>query len=138
MSHAYDFSAQVSRAVMNDRNRPCLYHVRGPCMHTKCLDAHYDTMAKMMSHGARKVFEHFSAQERNKMAQDIQGVRWFSGRACIGVVRVYDQYEGVKYYIGVGEGLDEEADIDFIAGWGSTFPNNVGDVLFDVDKSQEI
>jgi len=34
----------IERAVMADRNRPCLYGVRGPCSHPKCLDAHYQTL----------------------------------------------------------------------------------------------
>ena len=33
----------ISRAVMEDRRRPCLFGVAGPCSHPKCLDAHYAT-----------------------------------------------------------------------------------------------
>lgn len=45
-------------------------------------------------------------------------------------------YEGVKYYIGVApSGLDEASDIEFIAGWGSTFPKDIGDNLFEVQEN---
>ena len=64
----------------------------------------------------------------------ILDVRWFAGHACVGVVRVEDEYDGVKYYIGVGEGHVEEADMQHIASWGSTFPNDAGDVLFGVKE----
>lgn len=56
-------------------------------------------------------------------------VRWFNGRACVGVVRVDTGYE-IKYYIGVGKGYDEQDDIMFIASFGSTFPVAAGEVLF--------
>lgn len=60
----------------------------------------------------------------------MSSVRWFNGRNCIGVVRVVDPYDGVQYYIGVGNGYDEQQDIEFIAAWGTRFPNDAGDVLF--------
>lgn len=68
------------------------------------------------------------------MAHEVLDVRWFSGRDCIGVVRVYDQYEGVKYYIGVAVGLDEETAIEHIAAWGSVFSNHIGDNLFEIEE----
>lgn len=61
-------------------------------------------------------------------------VRWFNGRSCVGVVRVNEYTNGSKYYIGVGNGEDEEQDIEFIAAWGSKFPNDAGDVLFGVGQ----
>lgn len=57
-------------------------------------------------------------------------VRWFSGRSCIGVVRVNDPYDGIKYYIGACSGRDEQEDIESIAAWGATFPPDAGEVLF--------
>lgn len=60
-------------------------------------------------------------------------VRWFSGRNCVGVVRIVDPYDGVKYYIGVGQGWDEASDAEYIADWGAKFPVEVGDILFGVD-----
>lgn len=62
----------------------------------------------------------------------ILNVRWFAGRSCVGVVRVEDEYDGIKYFIGVGDGLDEESDKFNIAYWGNSFPNDAGDVLFGV------
>lgn len=62
----------------------------------------------------------------------MNAVRWFNGRGCVGVVRVEDPYDGPKYYIGVGQGFDEQQDIEHIAAWGSRFPNDAGDVLFGI------
>lgn len=59
---------------------------------------------------------------------------WFNK---VGIVRVEDEYDGIKYYIG-SPPLDftrmntEAEDTQWIANWGSTFPKNVGDVLFGV------
>jgi len=41
--HPMDCRA-LERAVMADRQRPCLYGVAGPCVHPKCLEAHYETL----------------------------------------------------------------------------------------------
>lgn len=57
-------------------------------------------------------------------------VRWFHG--C-GIVRVIDEYEGVKYFIKSIRPIGcetEQEDMQDIADWGSTFPNDAGDVLF--------
>ena len=62
----------------------------------------------------------------------ILDVKWFCGRSTVGVVRVQDEYDGIKYYIGTGEGHVEEADMQYIADWGSTFPPIAGDILFGV------
>ena len=64
----------------------------------------------------------------------ILDVRWFCGRATVGVVRVLDPYEGIKYYIGTGWGQDEKTDTTHIAEHGSTFDMAAGDVLFGVDE----
>lgn len=53
-----------------------------------------------------------------------------------GIVRVEDEYEGIKYYIrGIqsNEWSTPENDSQLIADWGSTFPKEVGDILFGVD-----
>ena len=62
-------------------------------------------------------------------------VRWFYGRTQVGIVQVNEPYEGIKYYIASppGEAKGYNEDIQFIAEWGSTFPKDVGDVLFGVD-----
>jgi hypothetical protein len=62
----------------------------------------------------------------------ILDIRWFCGRSTVGVVRIQDEYDGIKYYIGTGEGHYEEADKQNIADWGSTFPTDAGDILFGV------
>lgn len=74
----------------------------------------------------------------------ITGVRWFSGRQCVGIVQVVqdhqkDQYRQTgtadfKYYIGVGRGEDEKADKSYIAEHGSPFDTAAGDVLFKVEQ----
>lgn len=38
-----DYKA-IERAVMDDRDRPCLYGVMRPCFHPNCLSAHFDTL----------------------------------------------------------------------------------------------
>jgi hypothetical protein len=55
------------------------------------------------------------------------GVRWFN---TVGIVQVEDEYDGIQYYIKAVEGLNEVVDIQVIMDWGTTFPNNAGDVLF--------
>lgn len=62
----------------------------------------------------------------------ILDTKWFCGRTNVGIVRVEDEYDGIKYYIASIEGLDEAVDAQFIADWGSTFPNSAGDRLFGV------
>lgn len=64
---------------------------------------------------------------------EILDVMWFCGRSNVGIVRVLDEYEGIKYYIGSPAGVDEETDKNWIASWGSTFPIDAGDVLFGLD-----
>ena len=53
-----------------------------------------------------------------------------------GIVKVLDEYEGIKYYIrGIqaNEWSTPEQDAEMVANWGSTFPREAGDVLFGVD-----
>lgn len=45
----YDCGNKIERAVMADYNRPCLFHVAGPCFHPKCLEAHYETLMRRAS-----------------------------------------------------------------------------------------
>jgi hypothetical protein len=41
----------------------------------------------------------------------------------------------IKYYIrGLMYMVDPDKDAEYIAQWGNTFPNDVGDVLFEVNK----
>lgn len=72
----------------------------------------------------------------------ITGSIWFAGRDCVGVVQVVQEHEKseyrqtgnahFKYYIGVGAGLNEKEDADFIANHGVPFDSRAGDVLFNV------
>ena len=54
-----------------------------------------------------------------------------------GIVRVQTEYDGIRYYIHgmeFNENSTESADAQYIAEWGSTFPNDAGDVLFGITK----
>lgn len=64
----------------------------------------------------------------------ILDVRWFCGRSNVGIVRVEDEFDGIKYYIGACKGMDEDMDKQWIADWGSTFPQDAGDILFGVKQ----
>ena len=61
---------------------------------------------------------------------EVVDVRWFCSTTNVGIVKVNDQYSGVKYFISACEGKDVKQDIKFIADWGSTFPTAAGDLLF--------
>ena len=57
-----------------------------------------------------------------------------------GIVRVEDEYEGIKYYIRglqANEWSTPERDAQFVAEWGSSFPREVGDILFGVDPLRD-
>ncbi len=57
---------------------------------------------------------------------------WFNGG---GIVRVMTHDHHIKYYIrGLMYMVDPDKDAEYIAQWGNTFPNDVGDVLFEVNK----
>ena len=62
---------------------------------------------------------------------EILDVRWYcAGHGNVGIVKVLDEYEGVKYYIGQCSGINEQYDMKHIADWGSGFPQDAGEVLF--------
>lgn len=60
----------------------------------------------------------------------ILDVIWFSGTSCVGLVKVEDQYDGIKYYISSATGMDESVDMEHIAAWGANFDKEAGDLLF--------
>lgn len=74
----------------------------------------------------------------------IEGVRWFTGRVCIGIVQVVPDHQkehyrqtgdaDFKYYIGVGGGRDEQHDKQGIAELGVAFDTAAGDLLFGVTR----
>jgi hypothetical protein len=54
-----------------------------------------------------------------------------------GIVKVQTEYEGIKYYIRglqAGEWSTPERDADYVANWGSTFPQEAGALLFGEDE----
>lgn len=55
---------------------------------------------------------------------------WYCGTTNVGIVKVLDKYDGIKYYIAAVEGKDEEVDRQFVASWGSTFDPAAGKILF--------
>lgn len=60
---------------------------------------------------------------------------WFSNRdGLTGIVRVQDEWEGIKYYIGRAHGMSVEDDTQHIADWGSTFPIEAGNALFHIKE----
>ena len=64
----------------------------------------------------------------NKISNVVLDALWYNG--C-GIVKVQTEYDGIKYYIrGVCSQTTEEHDSQIIGDWGSTFPNDVGDLLF--------
>lgn len=64
---------------------------------------------------------------------EILDTYWFTDTTgCIGIVKVLDKWDGIKYYIGHAGGYDSAHDAEQIAGWGSSFPTEAGDKLFGV------
>lgn len=60
----------------------------------------------------------------------IVGACWFTGSSCfIGIVKILDEFEGFKYYIGKAHGSNELDDANNIATWGSPFPKEAGEKL---------
>ena len=57
---------------------------------------------------------------------------WFNpmGGACIGIVMVETDYDGIVFYIGQGAGVNEANDEQLIAERGARFPWHVGMELF--------
>lgn len=70
----------------------------------------------------------------------ITAMRWYNSRACIGIVQVVQDHEldryretgkaNFRYYIGLGNGLSEQADSKYIAEWGASFDTAAGDLIF--------
>ena len=56
------------------------------------------------------------------MDYKVLGSIWFNK---VGIVRVQTAYDGIKYYIGQGDGLSMEDDEQYIAAWGSTVAPDV-------------
>lgn len=61
------------------------------------------------------------------MTANVTHVMWFNK---VGIVRVENDYDGVKYYIKEIPGFDIEHDKQLIAEWGSSFPEDAGYALF--------
>jgi hypothetical protein len=58
---------------------------------------------------------------------------WFTNRdGTTGIVRVRDEYLNINYYIGHVDAYDQKLDEQYLADWGSTFPNEAGDKLFGI------
>ena len=60
-------------------------------------------------------------EENKKMIERdtlILGVRWFAGK--IGIAKLDVPYEGIKYFIAIVPGYNEESDKQHIADWGNT------------------
>ena len=57
---------------------------------------------------------------------------WFTqmGGSLIGIAKVQTEYDGVKYYIGTGSGMDQETDAMHIAETGAKFPIEAGEAIF--------
>lgn len=65
------------------------------------------------------------------MSAEFVDVKWYcSGHGNVGIVKVKDYYDGIKYYIGQVSGDHEQMDIQHVMSWGSTFPKDAGAVLF--------
>ena len=59
------------------------------------------------------------------------GMRWFN---TVGIARVEDEYDGIKYLIKGVDGRDEVLDTQYVMEWGNTFPADAGDVLFGISN----
>ena len=67
---------------------------------------------------------------------------WFAGNECIGIVQIVQEHErdeyrqtgqaNFKYYIGVGQGQNEQDDARYIAEYGVPFDADAGNTLFRV------
>jgi len=62
-------------------------------------------------------------------------VRWFcAGHGNVGIVKAFDEYEGINYYVGQCSGSDADYDAQWVADWGSRFPTEAGNALFGEDE----
>ena len=66
------------------------------------------------------------------MKEKILDSVWFTpmGGACIGIVMVETEYDGVVFYIGLGAGVNQANDERLIRERGAKFPWHVGAELF--------
>jgi hypothetical protein len=64
--------------------------------------------------------------------------RWYTARDVVGIVLVYDRFDGYKAYIGSGQpGYTEHQDIQHIMNWGAKFPIDVAKQIFtNIDFNQ--
>jgi hypothetical protein len=53
-----------------------------------------------------------------KMKYDVLESVWYGK---VGIVKVNTTWDGIRWYIGVGEGLSQEDDEQHIAAYGNTF-----------------
>ena len=63
-------------------------------------------------------------------------VRWICGRHTIGII-AKQSIGGVKVYIGVGQGLDEEEDIQFILDYGTKMVPDEAKAFFPTLANEE-
>lgn len=61
---------------------------------------------------------------------------WFNARSLVGVIQLTDHFHRVRYLIGsppvaTPSVTTTREDIQWIADWGSEFPKEVGDLLFE-------
>lgn len=74
---------------------------------------------------------------------EILGVRWFSGRTTVGIVKTKNSIGEIKYRIGVVAGVHEGYDARDIADWGSTVDTEdliefLGDYSISTEKLKEL
>ena len=63
---------------------------------------------------------------------------WFNGgQGTIGIVRAKSDQGEIGYFIGSADGLHEVIDINNIANRGAKFPDNAGDLLFNIKKGKK-
>ena len=56
---------------------------------------------------------------------------WFcAGHGNVGIVKCFDDYAGIIYYIGQCRGDQKDSDEQWIADFGSRFPPEAGALLF--------
>lgn len=63
-----------------------------------------------------------------------QNCLWFNGRGIIGVVRAVNEAGEISYLVGVGDGLNENIDVNLITSHGAYLPQAVGEAFFGREK----